>query len=37
MVTVMGASFVENEEIILIEVRATTNPDFCQAKVRLGW
>jgi hypothetical protein len=46
MVTVMGAAFVENEGIILIEVRTPTNTDFtdflvrgifCQAKVRLGW
>ena len=38
MVTVMGAPFVENEGIILIEVRTTTNTViFCQAKVRLGW
>ena len=43
MVTVMGAPFVENEGIILMEVRTTTNTDFlvrgifCQAKVRLGW
>jgi hypothetical protein len=43
MVTGMGVAFVENEGIILIEVRTTTNPDFlvqgifCQAKVRLGW
>jgi hypothetical protein len=43
MVTVMGVAFVENEGIILIEVRTTTNTDFlvrgifCQAKVRLGW
>jgi hypothetical protein len=37
MVTVMDAPFVENEGIILIEVRTTTNTDFCQAKVRLGW
>jgi len=27
-VTVMGAPFVENEGIILIEVRTTTNPDL---------
>jgi hypothetical protein len=43
MVTGMGVAFVDNEGIILIEVRTTTNPDFlvqgifCQAKVRLGW
>jgi hypothetical protein len=43
MVTVMGVAFAENEGIILIEVRTTTNTDFlvrgnfCQAKVRLGW
>jgi hypothetical protein len=34
MVTVMGLPFVENEGIILIEVRTTTNTDFCQAKVQ---
>jgi hypothetical protein len=28
MVTVMGAALVENEWIILIEVRTTTNSDF---------
>jgi hypothetical protein len=38
-----GCSSMENEGIILIEVRPTTNPDFlvrgifCQAKARLGW
>jgi hypothetical protein len=28
MVTVMGAPFVENEGVILIEVRPTTNTDL---------
>ena len=27
---------MENEGVILIEVRPATNPDFCQVKVRLA-